>query len=394
MTSSLRPTLWLSDIYPADHVFIARAHDAACDWIPHGAHILDSMTGSAIAVAGQMPVVCSAAFCTQTGDDLLGVAGLEPAPRRIHFHAGQELDALALAAADPRARLVMQHAYPDEALRGERYWIDRSLLRFLNNKANLGALAPADHCPDRAVFDTGDFFSDEKPELPIVLKAATDDTSGGGCAVMICRTSEDLRAAREKFAKTPYIVAERLLDVVQNPCLTFAVLASGEVLYLGFAEQDISAEGKYRGNRMTLGSSLPQAAVDPALEVVRRAAELGYRGVAGVDVAITGDGGIYVLDLNFRMNASTGSILLAPAIEERWGQVSMHLRKLQGRGDGEQLATALLPFVRSGRLLPLCFFDAQAAGYDEPPSVQALMIGASPREVLATEAELVAAGID
>jgi hypothetical protein len=53
----------------------------------------------------------------------------------------------------------------------------------------------------------------------------------------------------------------------------------------------------------------------------------------------------------------------------------------------------LLPFVRSGRLLPLCLFDAQAAGYNELASVQALIIGASAGEVLAIETELTAAGI-
>jgi hypothetical protein len=382
----------MSDVYPAGHVFVARAHDSASDWIPHEPHILDSMTGSPIAVAGALPLVCSAGFGTQAGRDLLGEAGLEPAPNQIRFRAGEELQALATA--DPNARLIMQHAYPDGAVPANRHWIDPTLLRYLNNKANLEALAPAEHCPPRRVFETEEYFSGEQPELPIVLKAATDETSGGGCAVMICRTGADLRAAREAFATCDRIVAEGILNIVRNPCLNFAVMPSGETRYLGFADQDMSAEGKYRGNWMDLAGSLPQAVIDPALQVVRRAAELGYRGLAGVDMAVTRDGAIYVLDLNFRMNASTGSLLLAHAIKERWGEVIMHLRKVKGHRDGRELAQSLLPFVRSGRLLPLCLFDAQAAGYNEQPSVQVLIMGASPDEVLATEAELAAAGIE
>ena len=341
-----------------------------------------------------MPVVCSEGFNTQAGADLLGAAGLEPAARRIHFRAGEELEALARAAADPNARLVLQHAYPDAALPAERCWIDPALLRYLNNKANLGALAPADHCPPRVVADYDDFFSGEEPDLPIVLKAATDETSGGGIAVMICRTRDDLRAAQSKFSKCDRIIVERMLDIVRNPCLNFAVMPSGEGRYLGFADQDMSEEGKYRGNWMDLGSSLPPAVIEPALEVVRRAAAMGYRGLAGVDMAVTADGAIHVLDLNFRMNASSGSVLLAPAIKERWGSVTMHFRRVKGPRDGEDLVRTLLPFVRTGRLLPLCLFDAKATGYDEPPTVQTLIMGASANEVLATEAELAAAGIE
>ena len=58
------------------------------------------------------------------------------------------------------------------------------------------------------------------------------------------------------FEKCEQIVVEEVLEIVRNPCLNFAVMPDGEVRYLGFADQDISPEGKYRGNWIELESAL------------------------------------------------------------------------------------------------------------------------------------------
>lgn len=395
MTSELRPILRMSDVHPTGHAFVARAHERACEWLPNEPHLLDFMTGSPIAVGGDLPVVCSEGFNTDAGLDLLRQAGIEPARARIHFSAGGELEGLSHVAAVPGTKLVMQHAYPADALPAERYWIDPDLLRYLNNKANLGALCSAAHVPPRAVVNRESFFWRRAPTDPLVLKAATDQSSGGGCAVMICRSSADLDRAKVRFRSCDQIVVEQMLDIVHNPCLNFAVMSSGEARYLGHAEQDISESGRYQGNWMHLGSLLPEDVIEPAMEVVCRAGEMGYRGFAGVDVAVSRDDQIYVVDLNFRMNASTGSVLFAPALRERLGSVFMHLRKFTGPGSGEQLAQSLEPFVRSDRIIPLSFFDPRAAGYHgKRPMAQALIAGTSREEVLATERELASQGIE
>ena len=62
-----------------------------------------------------------------------------------------------------------------------------------------------------------------------------------------------------------------------------------------------------------------------------------------------------------------------------------------------QLALSMLSlqaFLFVSLLVPLCLFDPQAAGYDgKPLSIQALILGASHDEVLATEAEIATSGI-
>jgi hypothetical protein len=88
-----------------------------------------------------------------------------------------------------------------------------------------------------------------------------------------------LKSAERLFQPCAQIVVEELLGIVRNPCLNFAVMSDGEVCYLGFADQDVTAAGKYRGNWIDRSSPIPQAAVDAAMEPVRRGAALGYRGV-------------------------------------------------------------------------------------------------------------------
>ena len=65
------------------------------------------------------------------------------------------------------------------------------------------------------------------------------------------------------------------------------------------------------------------------MEPVRRGAAMGYRGIAGVDLAFTPEGRIYALDLNFRLNGCTAAILLAPAGERTGERTVMHFRTLR-----------------------------------------------------------------
>ena len=63
--------------------------------------------------------------------------------------------------------------------------------------------------------------------LPIVLKAATDLSSGAGADVAICRTIDDLAAARERFAGCKRLVVESCQSILRNLCLHYAVMPDG-----------------------------------------------------------------------------------------------------------------------------------------------------------------------
>ena len=393
--AALRPALTMSDIYGPGHLSFPRAHDAASDWLPNGPHKLDSLTGGQLVIAGDMPVVCSEGFNSGAGLELMEMAGLEPVGHRIHYRAGRELSVLSNTLAETDATLVVQHAFPDGVLPADRFWIEPALLRQLNNKALLTDLVRPENAARRKTVDRADYFAAIEPTLPVVIKVVSNQSNGGGSGVAVCRTPAEWRRAAGDFVSCDTVVVETFLEIVRNPCLNFAVMRNGEVRYLGFADQDVSSGGKHRGNWLDLADSLPRDAIDVATEPIRRAAGLGYRGIAGIDLAFTRDGEIYVLDLNFRVNASTPAVLLAAPLAERRGGGIMHFRRVSAACPETDLAKALTPYVQGGRIVPLNLFDARLAGYPEiGANAQVLIIGQSRDEVMAIETELAVAGID
>ena len=392
MRRSLRPCLTMAEVYGSGLVFFPRALQGSIDWLPKEAYQLDSLTGAPLPVAGDLPVVCSAGFDTPAGAELLALAGVAAAPNQIRFAGGEELEALARALAVPGQMAVLSHAPPRGAIDPEQCWIDLGVLADINNKANLATLAKTQHVPQRELVSPREYFAGGERLLPIVLKAVTDQSSGGGYAVAICRTRDELKSARQLFAGCDRIVAEQFLEIVRNPCLSFAVMPDRSVRYLGFADQDVTPDGKYRGNWLELDSPLTEADIEAATEPVRRAAAMGYRGFAGIDIALTPDGRTYVLDLNFRVNGCTAPLLLATAVREQTGAPVIHFRRLVASAGAKELARVLRPHVVSERVIPLNLFDPETAGYTGKPGIaQALILGDSRAEILAVESEITAA---
>jgi hypothetical protein len=323
-------------------------------------------------------------------------AGLETGTH-THVYRGED-DAIERARelAAKGERLVVQHAYPTGILPPGALWMDASLLAYLNNKANLRELVPDGQRPCREMRSYAAIFGDGGggPALPIVLKVATDLSTGAGVAVAVCRDDRDVAAAAQRFAGcADALVVEEYLPIARNPCLHFAVMPDGVVRYLGFADQDVTDGGRYCGNWMELGEVLPRRVVDMATAIVKRGASLGYRGVAGIDMAILDDGQILVLDLNFRVNGSTAAVLLAPAIRGALGPGLAHLRSFTALNSLERMTRVLRDAVRDGQLIPLAMFDADAAGHaGKPARLSAIVLGGSKEEVLDVEGALAGEG--
>lgn len=383
----------MAEVFGPGHVYAPRVHDQAADWLPDNPCYLDGITGGQLAIAGEIPVVCSIGSVTSAAADLLECAGLRLPPKLFTFQAGGSLDAVKTALGSSE-RLVLQHVFPEASPFAERCWIPQQLLRDLNNKGKLAEFVPSAAVPDRRVADSSEYFAADENILPAVIKVVTDQSSAGGSGVMICRSHEDLAVARAKFARSEKIVVEELLEVARSPCLNFAVMPDGAVRYLGHAEQDVASDGKFRGNWVSFGETLPAEFIRPAMDAVVCAAKMGYRGFAGVDLVITPTAEVYVVDLNFRINASTPAVLLAPSLASRLGEGVAHFRALKGSTNAADLARSLMPLVKSDRLIPLSLFDPAAAGYQsQAPSAQVLMLGASRSDVMATEQELAQCGI-
>src|SRR5438105_6089292 len=294
--------LTMSEVYGPSYVYAPRAHPKTCDWIIRDPAVLDSMTGNQLSIAGEMAIVCSAGVTTSLGLELLREAGLQPASSTHRYCDAQHAIEITTRFAKCGTKVVVQHIYPDGVLNDSALWIDARLLSYLNNKANLAELVPAANIATRLVMKAETFFDDGATQLfPIVLKVATDLSTGGGADVAICRTTDDLAAAHERFAGCGRVVVESCQSILRNLCLHYAVMPDGTTRYLGCADQDTDANGRYRGNWISLGSTLPSEVTDVGLAIVKRGAFLGYRGFVGIDIAESDDARWVVLDLNFRI---------------------------------------------------------------------------------------------
>jgi hypothetical protein len=385
--TAIEPSLTLGAVFGPGHVFSPRASHTPYGWLPRDPAVLDFLTGGQLAVAGDLPVRCSRAVCTPRVLRLLESAGLEvSAPLETYEGEADYLEGL-LA---PGRRIVVQHLHPPGEIPADRYWIPPELLARLNNKANLAELAPPGHVPARRV-EPAEAIPGAK--LPVVVKAASDRSSGAGVDVVICTRPEDLAHAAAYFAGTGQVVLEELVDVVSNFCVQFAITADGRLVYLGSGEQVVDAAGRYLGNWIGPQDEVPETAVEVGWAIVERGRELGYRGIAGFDVVVTRDGRTLAIDLNFRVNGCTVGMLLHAGLAQAMGAPVARFRSWQAPAGVDLFAVAAAA-VERGDLVPLAAYDPEAEPQREAPArLSGLLVGASREEVLARERRLAAEGL-
>ena len=185
--------------------------------------------------------------------------------------------------------------------------------------------------------------------------------------------------------------------MVSTWCLSFAVLPETS-LYLGAAEQVFSAVGIQKGSRIDPLRLPSEEIVEICRAVAERARARGYLGICGFDVGTDSAGGVFVFDLNFRMNGSTPQVLMHAAAAARTGhRVSQSFGSALTGPLTEALAR-LRPYVEKGCLVPLRIFDgALAEAPDAPSFISGLVLADD--DVLAAQLEsevsgLLAAGTD
>ncbi len=386
----IRPRLSFKEIY-GDAVYCPRASPHSSRWLSLDPVLLNARTGSPLCVVDDMPVLCSRGAATSDGLKLLTDAGFQPTPNRYTFSGDDEYYGELGRLARSGQRMIVVHAHaPGEVADEAAVVVPRDLLVYLNNKANLGDLVPREATPKRRVIYAEDIAAAAWTiDLPMVLKAGTDESTGGGDDVRICHSREDVLRAVPVFQGIERIVAEELLEIVRNLCLSYAVMSDGTVRYLGSSEQVSAADGLYYGNWIDDESVAPEAAVKLGASVAARGAARGYRGICGLDVAILPDGRVIAFDLNFRTNGSTAPVLLRESIERERGARVLRLNGWQRPGSYRDLLNATYEAVDAGYLLPLLTYDPQVDGFaDGLPRLTGLLLGATREEIPERERQL------
>jgi hypothetical protein len=396
MHARLQPALTFGHVFGTELLYSPRASPNACAWLPRDEAVLDMLTGNQLTILGGMPILCAAGVSSPEALGLLHDAGFQvPAAPRRYRNGADYLRLLSDVSRSGR-KIVVQHVHPITELAPDSCWVPPTTLSFLNNKGNLAELVDAPHRPARRIVTTTRLMAGLSPaDLPVVVKAVTDESTGGGIDVLICGSSEELGRAAAYFGVCGRVVVEDFIKITRNLCLNYAVTAEGRITYLGCAEQVSDAQGKYHGNWIDAESEAPAVAVEVGVRVVRAGLVRGYWGWVGVDMAIGEDGRVLVFDLNFRLNGSTAALLLAESVRISLGSRVIRLRSWKGRCTYREMLNAAYTAMGKGLLLPLNSYDPVTGGQPHaPPRMAGLIIGGSRDEVKEREGELAALGLE
>ncbi|KAF0192371.1 MAG: hypothetical protein FD165_996 [Gammaproteobacteria bacterium] len=396
MKSPVIPKTTLFDLCGPGHAFNSRAPENSAAWVPRNAASADAKTGNQIVIAGAMPVLCSAGSATDDGLELLRDAGFAITATPVTYRDEADRYAQLQRFAGQGVIVIDQHVQRDASLRPAATWVDPALLSWLNNKGNLAELVPAFCLPERELCDLAslDAAALQKHALPLLIKVATDATSGGGLGVTLCKTAADVGQALANRRGYERLVIEHYIPMVKNFCVNYAVASDGVVLYLGTTEQIIDATCGYLGNRLGPEVAPPEKLIETGREIVQHAARLGYRGFAGMDAALTGDGSFYIYDLNFRFNGSTTPLLIHDAVARRAGLPCAEFRIWRYPGSFGDMLRAARDLMDTGRFVPFGTFDPAAMGAaGAVPCIAGLLLGESRDDIVEQRRRLKSVGL-
>ncbi|RLB68009.1 MAG: hypothetical protein DRH04_07250 [Deltaproteobacteria bacterium] len=395
--ASLLPALDLTRIFGEESVYCPCTSPNARRWLPSGQAVLNGLTGRQLVLAGSMPVLCSRGVSSGPALQLLRDAGL-PVPSRIYkFSTNEEYLALLQRLLSAGRQIVVNHSHPINELPAGKCWVPPGLVNFLNNKANLGEIAPAAHVPERCLLTMKQLRRDlDKFEYPLVIKAAVNESSGGGGDVKICRSRLDVdKCLSAEFSGVEQLVKEEYLPEFLNLCLNYALTADGRVVCCGCAEQVSDNEGMYRGNWLDRNLKLPELVFTVGDFIAGQGAVLGYYGFLGIDIALLPDGRVMAFDLNFRANGSTTALLLEESIARFSGKSVMRVHSWRSRAGYRHILKTAYSLLQKGSFVPFWSYDPRADGlHDFEARLGGVLIGSAREEILELELEIAGLGLE
>lgn len=365
----------LAQAYPPDHIYVAGIHPDAARWLGLDDTAREACSGGVLPLAGDVPVICHAGVATPAILDLLAAAGHSRPGAILAYRTPDDLLALIRRVVGEGRRLVFAHPLPPDLIPPAAEWMPRAVVTRLNNKAHLSELVSPAYVPRRAVHPGHRLAREVRP--PVVLKVATESSTGGGADVRLCPTDAALAGAIAELNDCEHVVAEEWLPMRRSVCANVLVLENGELADIGVAEQRCDAAGRYLGN--WLDETTFPTALAIARQVAAAGAARGYRGVVGVDIAMLPDGRLQVFDLNFRLNGCTAALVAYRRLAAPVAQ----LRSFVGTSDLGTMVRTTARCVADQLLLPLSAFDPTLAPHTHgAPRLRALVLGTSRRDVI------------
>lgn len=354
MTRRLVPTFGKGVLYPEDAAWMARTDRQITRLLGYTDFNVDAVTGKFLGFFGQQPSVRHISSVTPEILSYLSGAGLVIEEDMRVFRTADEALVAAQSLVQEGFRFLAPYPLPAHLFDDAACVVPSTLWYRLNAKVRLGDLVDQRNLAPRRVVTASDAITP-----PVYLKAGGAAVTGWGYAVRHCETAEDVDAAMQWFRDNDAendLLAEQVLDVATCWCANFCC-SDDATHYLGAAEQTFSAAGKQSGSVIDLANPLPLAGRDIVCAAGETARQLGFRGMAALDIGLTRDNNFIVFDPNFRVNASTPQILLHDvAAEGHAWPVSQSASGMTGLPMSELIAR-LEETSRAGWFVPTQLLD-------------------------------------
>lgn len=390
------PAMSLESLLPEKSFLASRTTMDVMGRVFEGPHRLDTVTGNTLALCGDMPSICSSRVATPAILEFFAMAGLGTGTGILTYENLDEANELAAGLIQEGWRLVYSYPPPERLQSSEGLLVPVSLYSWLNDKSNIDSLVDEEFLPPHVFLGLEDLQGIETvlPGKAVFVKGCLDRVTGGGCDVFHCEATGNRWSILEWASKRPDgfsgFRVEEALEVETSWCVNVAV-GEEDSRCLGAAVQLFSGPARQEGSRTDHGNPLPETARSVALSVAEKARALGYRGIAGFDMGVTPEGGIFVFDLNFRFVSSTPMVLLQGFAEKRTGCRITESWDKTVRGPLKPALDRLGHFAECGDFLPYRLYEGTATS-EWKSIVTGMVTGGSLPEIrvkrAAMEAEL------
>ncbi|RSN24060.1 hypothetical protein DMC63_05700 [Streptomyces sp. WAC 05977] len=361
----------------------ARPELAAAEPVNRHRHSRDVVSARPIAVAADMPVICSAGGTDPELLALLRAGGLPVGTDLREFRSEQEFAARVTEAMSDGLLMSMEYPQPTTLCPDARALKSAQLVGYLNNKASITTLVDPRFQAHRSVVTRAQLAEAAPAEKSWVLKAATNDAHGGSLDVYLHEAGERIVLPAFTDVLGEFVV-EEYLQIVRNWGLQFYVGADARARLLAVTEQRVDATGIYTGGIFGAVTTPPAELLAECLAITQRAADVGYRGLCSLDCALTRDGQQVVLDLNFRITSGSIPLLAMQSVRPDALDRPAESVKLTVAGALTDLLAEVRPALADGGLLIVAGHDTGRT--DDPirqSTLQLLVLGDDPDEVTA-----------
>jgi hypothetical protein len=380
-------------LLPADAAFMARTDLRQTRMLGYTSLNADSVTAMLMGVLGTRPAVRHRAGATDAILRLFEQAGLPVMEDIRFFETPDEAERQADRLIEEGFRVFSPYPLREGRFADTAQVVAPDLWRRVNSKENLAALVPAENLAPREIVATARLPA--RPFTgPVYLKAGGDLATGWGYAVRHCGDAASYAATIDWFAARvddiPTVIVEADMQTSTCWCVSIAVGDGGTQCH-GAAEQVFAAPGKQSGSVIDPENPLPEAAANIAIEAGNRAAALGFRGVAGMDIGLCADGGLTAFDPNFRFNSSTQQALLHEPAARRAGlSCSLSFNRQQRMPFGEMAGLIRGPMA-DGWFVPTRLFDGELCAAVEGKSIcTGFVLGGDRQDAEARQKQLAA----